>query len=285
MKTYYSIIKVVSNSLSNDSLGVGMIMSDEEKFFIKFSDLKIKIAKSLLGDSKNSIDFFLTQIENTIKKTNKKTQPTLFANSKLINSDYLSYLHKYSNNIIQYQEPKFIKEQNNIENFDRLFELLIEKNLPKKSEKKKSDIYIKSKKIIEKKLISRVKNKVHTNIKFTNKILPSLYFNYEIDCIGLNGVFTGAKSLDFNQSEQTLQKELGNYFAFSDILAYKHNKNSVENNFYLISDEPTNVGSKKHQLWEKIHNLKKFTLVHPEASGVIAQKIEETNACMFIENL
>lgn len=283
MKTYYSIIKVVSNSLSNDSVGVGMVMSDEEKFFIKFSDQKIKIAKNLLGESNNFIDFFLSQIKNTIQKINKDSESELFNNSKFINSEYIHYLHKYSNNIIQYQEPKFIAEQNNIENFNNLFELLIDKNMYKKIAKPKPDTYLKAKKIIEKKLILRVKNKVHTNIKFTNKILPSLYFNYEMDCIGLNGVFTGAKSLNFNQSEQTIQKELSNYFALSNILENTHNKYGAKNNFYLISEEPKNGNSKEHQLWEKISYLKRFKLIQPEESEKVAIKIEETKAGIFLD--
>ncbi len=280
MKTYYSIIKVVSNSLSNDSLGVGMIMSDEEKFYIKFSESKIKIAKKLLGESKNLLDFFLFQIENTVKKLNKVKEPELFIGSKLISSEYLSYLHKYSNNIIQFQEPKYIKEQNNSENFDKLFKLFIDKNISNIIVKSKE--YLKIREIVNQKLISKVKDKVHTNYKFTNKVLPNLYFNYEMDCIGLNGVFTGAKLLDFNQSIQTVQKELSNYFAFSDILIYKHNKQIEKNNFYLISEEPQSISSKEHQLWEKMKNIEKFELIHPEESDIVAKKIEETNAGIFI---
>ncbi len=108
MKTYYSIIKVVPNSLVGDAVGIGLILSDDTSFFVKFSDLKIKIAKSLLGEKKTFLNFFISKIEKSL--TNMPTQKLdnemdLFRFSGKINSQYLSYLNKYSNNIIQYGHP------------------------------------------------------------------------------------------------------------------------------------------------------------------------------------
>jgi len=67
MKTYYSIISIVPNELVGDSISIGMIMSDDEKFFIKFASNKIRLAKHLLKENYHILDFFISKIENTIQ--------------------------------------------------------------------------------------------------------------------------------------------------------------------------------------------------------------------------
>ncbi len=282
MKTYYSIISIVPNELVGDSISIGLIMSDDEKFYIKFAPNKIRLAKSLLKENYQIIDFFISKIKDTIKTLNISTKENeLFYFSKAINAQYLAYLNNYNNNVIQYSDPNFITQENSSDNFHKLFELLIDKDVPK-IEIQQNIIYQKSKEIINRKLISRVKDRVHTNIKFTSHVLSNLYFNYEMDCIGLNGVFTGAKSINFNQSEQTIQKEVSNYYALTNILENKYKKYGKANNFFLISDEPNGVGTKQHKLWEKLLKLEKYRVLSSEKADIVAQMIEETKAKTFI---
>jgi len=281
MKTYYSIISIVPNELVGDSISIGMMMSDDEKFFIKFAPNKIRLAKSLLKENHHILDFFISKIENTIQSLNINNNE-LFQTPKAINAQYLSYLNNYNNNIIQYSEPRFIAQENTIDSFHQLFELLIDKEIPKVVIQQDLN-YQKSKEIIHRKLINRVKGRVHTNIKFTSHILPNLYFNYEMDCIGLNGVFTAAKSINFNQSEQTIQKEVSNYYALANILENKYKKYGKPNNFYLISDEPNGIGTKQHKLWEKLLNLEKYKVLPAENANIVAEKIEDTHAKTFID--
>jgi len=285
MKTYYSIVKVVPNSLVGDSISVGMILSDDEKFFIKFSDSKIKIAKSLLGNNKKAIDFFIEQLISSVEKENISESNhylEIFEKPKVFSAKYFNYLSNYNNNIIQYNQPKYIKEENNLNTFTNLFKLLIDSDISKNVTSSIDSNWAKARETINLGLIKRVENQVHTNIKITSKILPSLYFNYEMDCIGLNGVFIGAKSINLNQTENTIQKELSNYYALATILENAHGRYGKKNNFYLISDEPQSVSSKEHLLWEKMIKLKKFELIPTENVEIIASKIEETNALKFL---
>ena len=284
MKTYYSIIKVAPNSLVGDSISIGMILSDDDKFFVKFSNSKIRIAKSLLGEKKRFLDFFISKIDNSIKSIQfKNTEEDLFKFPNKINSDYLFYLNRYNQNIIQYDEPKYIKEKNTQDTLDKLYSLMIDKDDIQKLKIIKNEQIERVTEIINRKLINRVKDKVHTHIKFTDKYIPSLYFNYEMDCIGLNGVFTGAKSVNFNQTEPTIQKEISNYYALSTMLENLHGRYGKKNNFYLISDEPETISSKEHLLWTKLKKGKKFKVIFSEEADLVARKIEETNAKTFLE--
>jgi hypothetical protein len=283
MKTYYTIIKVIYNSLVKDSISVGMVLSDDNSFQIRFSENKVRIAKTLLGDNKKHLDFIIQQIEKTLLSVNDEHDTGIFKFENKISASYFNYLNRYSNNIVQYECPNYIKEDNTTTTFNNLFRLFIDNEIKSEDTLVKADLELKNREIINTKLISRVKDKVHTNIKFSDKILPTLYFNYELDCIGLNGVFTGAKSINFNVSEVTLQKEISNYYAIASILENNYNKYGSINNFYLISDEPSSVGSKEHQLWEKLKNGKKFNLIHTEEADLVAQKIEDTGAAKFLQ--
>lgn len=285
MKSYYSIIKVVSNVLSNDSIGIGLILSNDKEFIIQFSSSKIKIARSLFGKNKKMLDHFIKQIEYKIEEVNQYYQlesGDLFKTPNTINTKYFNYLHRYSNNTIQFSEPKYIKEDVSQKAYQKLFELLIDKFPIENKEIIIDERWKVSQVNIRSKLIDRVKDKVHTEFKFSSQLLPNLYFNFSMDCIGKNGVFTGAKSINFNQSETTIQKELSNYFAFTDILTAQFGKYKADNQFYLISDEPSAISSKEHQLWEKVRNLMAFTSLHSEEAASVAQKIEEVKATTFI---
>jgi len=226
MKTYLSIIKIVPNFLAGDAISVGMILSNDKDYFIRFSNRKIRVAKSLVSDNKSFIDFFLTKIERKINEINDVNSRSngLFEYPNRINSDYMRYLDNYNNNIIQFDPPKYVKEETNLDTFNKLFSLYVNKETELNILQKFNDLSQQSKLNVERKLIERVKDKVHTNIKFTDKILPTLYFNIDVDCIGLNGVFTGAKTVDFNQSEHTIQKEISNYYALTSMLENNHDK-------------------------------------------------------------
>jgi len=284
MKTYLSIIKIVPNFLAGDAISVGMILSNDKDYFIRFSNRKIRVAKSLVSDNKSFIDFFLTKIERKINEINDVNSRSngLFEYPNRINSDYMRYLDNYNNNIIQFDPPKYVKEETNLDTFNKLFSLYVNKETELNILQKFNDLSQQSKLNVERKLIERVKDKVHTNIKFTDKILPTLYFNIDVDCIGLNGVFTGAKTVDFNQSEHTIQKEISNYYALTSMLENNHDKYGKANNFYIISDEPSVISSKQHKYWEKMKNAKKFNVIFSEESDMVAKKIEETNAGLFL---
>ncbi|MCD8528657.1 MAG: hypothetical protein LRY27_01460 [Chitinophagales bacterium] len=112
--------------------------------------------------------------------------------------------------------------------------------------------------------------------------MPTIYFNYEIDCIGLNGAFIGAKSIDFEKSYQTIDKEVSHYYALISSLSSKHKKSLEDNNFYLIANEPKLINSKEYALWDSVYKNSVIKILHPEESDKIADLIEEKEAKTFI---
>lgn len=285
MKPFYSLIKIVPNLSAGDNLTIGIILRDKEGFHVRFSKNKENSAKSLIPDS-DIIDFLKKQITLKLKDINYKIKTSskeLFSGNAILSSEYFDYLNKYSNGILQFTPASLIHDEINEEKFNKLFKLLVdrfEQTEDKLTIKKEENFY----KRINQKLIKRVEGKVHTNVKIDNKIIPSFVSHFEIDCIGLNGNLIGAKSLPMTQSRQTLVSHINTYINVITHLALKQKKGSLlDHNFYLISDEPTDIKSPEHRIWESIRKEEIFKLIPSEQSDIVAVKIEETKAGTFLD--
>jgi hypothetical protein len=136
---------------------------------------------------------------------------------------------------------------------------------------------------VREKLIQRVENKIHTNIVINKKILPSLYFSLNIDCIGKNGSIVSAKSIDFNSSIQTIERNIIGY----DIVLAELNKKfaNKKNIAFVIADEPDQKESVNYNIWEALRKkeLLKFDIVKSDESESVAEFIEGTNAHKFLD--
>lgn len=284
METYYSIIKIAPNPTAGDSLSIGLLLCDHSGFRSHFSDNKKKAAKHLLYENGDVVDFVVKQVVQKINEVNKdlkQNKNKLFNLPHLISSEYFSYLNNYSNGILQFGKPTMLKDEVTTEKFLKLFEILVDKlpveetNLIEKKEQK----FIRT---IEKKLISRVKDQVHTHVKIDNKVIQSMYYHFEMDCIGLNGVFVGAKSLLFTKSHQTLDTQISHYTNLITFLSISKDKKFDKNHFYLIADEPNNIDSHEHKIWESIQKQNLFKVINSEQSDTVAKDIEETGAKKFL---
>jgi hypothetical protein len=282
MNSFYTIVKIARGQTSYDSVAIGLIAYLDNRYEILFSDRKIKIARNLVGDDSDLTDFFETQLVNWIKSLNTSIDksPSLIFPEKNIGEDYFDYLSRYSNNLIQFSRPFSLGNSIDITGFKKLFSLLIDNE--SKTHLEKPVNYEEFTERIRTKLIEEVKEKVHVYAKLTEKEIPSLYFSFEMDCIGINGVITAAKSIDFNQGESTIDRNLSHYFAVSSLITRNFGKAKKENNFFLIADEPSSINSKEHKIWEKLKKQQEFVLVNSEESGRVTTKIIETNAHKFL---
>jgi hypothetical protein len=282
MNAFYCLVKVSPNPSAGDLITIGIIVADESGVLIKFSDNKLNIVQTLLGKNFIVIDFIVKQLKNKVVETNSiitNNQTLLFKKDHFFRSEYFEYLSRYSNNLIKFSKPIDYFDSVSEGNFNKLFVLFVDGKAEahKKAMNNQETIFLDK---IEKKLVGRVQNKVHTNISFDDKIIPSLYFRIEMDCIGRNGVFTGAKSLFFNKSIQTIHSQVSDYITLITELENNYNQ-PKDNNFYLITDEPQN-NTKEHFLWTKVKALNKIKVISSDESEIVADKIEKSGAKTFL---
>lgn len=280
MKPFYNIIKIATNATAGESIAIGLFAYNGTSYFVQFSNNKKKIAKKLLESGSELVDYLSKHITTKADELNKillDDKSKLFESTSLIDSDYFNYLSRYSNNILQFSNSYLIKESIDDKKFQKLFSLFIDHyHVNELVTVDMNSVMFQDR--INTKLIDRVKDKVHTSIQLTQEIIPSLYFNYELDCIGLNGVFTGAKSIDFSKSEIFVDKAISHYFQIIMLLSKIYQRDKKDNNFYLIGDEPDN-----NKIWKQLKKQNIVKLIHSEESDIVAQKIEETNAHTFLE--
>jgi hypothetical protein len=283
MNSFYNIIKISPNPGSGDTITLGLLVYSNNQYKVRFSKVKEKVIRSLIGKDNSIIKYIIKQIEMKIEELNKRIKENdnnLF-DVPILSSNYFNYLSNYSNNILQFSKAHLIDDKITEEKFLKLFKILISpetETIPIKSEVNND-----FKNRIQTKLISKVEGKVHTNIKLTEKSIPSLYFNFQLDCVGKNGVITSAKSIDFNLGDKTLDILISHYFQIMVLLTHKYNVQNKKNNFYLIGDEPDILKSKEHEIWEQIQKHKMFNIVHSEEANIVANKIAETNAHLFLD--
>lgn len=282
MKSFYSILKLSPNIATEDSIAIGLLLFDGEKFRTYFSSSKKRLAIKLLDDKNLSLKFFIKQIIEKCDDLNsdKKELQIFYKSKRFIDISYFEYLSKYSNGLIQFSKPNVLYNKVDEIEFNKLIEFLF--NEPASIQSTVSADFDRSQEIVEKKLIEKVRNRVHTNYRFTPESFPSIYFNYKMDCIGLNGSLVGAKYLSFDKSIQTLDRNISHYITLISSLSSKFNKSLQDNNFYLISEEPKDMDSKEHKLWESVKLNKIINVIDPEESGQVVNDIIEKDVTKFL---
>src|ERR1035438_8309381 len=221
MKSFYTLIQISPNPSAGDLITVGLLLKTGKKFYLEFSDNKIRIAQRFLGLEESLIFYFKKQLENEISLMNEKLLDKtsgLFDDISKITPEYFSYLNKISNNLIQFSKPSLIDADFNDEQFLKFYRMMVDKTEFDVSleviEESKLSLNVRNK------LIKRVEKKIHTNIDIDKNILPSLNFSLNIDCIGRNGAIIAAKSLDFNAKTQVIERNIIRY----DIILSKLNE-------------------------------------------------------------
>lgn len=287
MKSFYTLIKVRTNQLSGDSLTIGVVVFNEFKFKVQFSKQKISTAKSLVDIDSKFFDLIIKEIKQNLESTNKDFDS--YKNGLLnvdykFNDLYFDYVSRYSNGIIEFTTPKFIALKNTEKEFSKIFSMFVDKSIfteDLNSEKKLIEENFHKR--IKTNLIDRVEEKVHTNIKLDNDIIPTLINTFELDCVGKNGVLIGAKSISFNQSKDTIHKNLNTYISIIAHLSKKYHKGLDVNQFFLIADEPK-VNTDEYRLWNSIRKEDDIIKVKTsEESTSIAELILSKKATTFIE--
>lgn len=285
MKKFYTIIQLAPNKAAGDTVAIGMLLFDGSKLKYYISDKKKNIALKLLNDKNVDIDFFIKQITNKCDIINNDIDERNLFNKydKISDVSYINYLSNYSNGLLQFSKPTVFFDEVDDFKFNNLVNLFFNETIFKNEIVIHNEISIET--IVQNELIEKVNNKIHTNYKFTPNNLNSIYFPFEMDCIGLNGSLIGAKSMSFEKSKTTLDKNLSHYFTLISMLSSKYNKSLNDNKFYLITEEPSEIGSEEHIVWESIIKNELVTLIHPEQSNIVADLVFEKNAGKFLEEV
>ncbi|WP_221390320.1 hypothetical protein [Dyadobacter sp. NIV53] len=100
MKSFISILSFQTSSCSGENLAGGLLAVSDERIWFKASDFKLDIAKQLCGkDYETMLKQIIHLIENRIHNPSKESVA-------LFSADYITYLNRYSQGVLQFGAPK-----------------------------------------------------------------------------------------------------------------------------------------------------------------------------------
>ncbi len=283
MNSYYSLIKISPNPSAGDLITIGLLLKSENKVFLKFSENKIRIAQRLLGLEENLISFFKKKLESNVdllnedlrNKTNK-----LFDFTSIINSEYLSHLSNISNNLIQFSDPSFIATAFDEKQFLKFYCNMVD-NSEEDLEITLSFVNNKLDRNVKEKIITRLENRVHTNININKRILPSLNFSINIDCLGKNGSIIAAKAINLDATPRTIETNIMRYDVALTKINEKYGNNGYE--AIIIADEPIQKESENYNIWEILNKKETFIIYNSDNVENVAELVESKNAHKFLD--
>lgn len=228
MKGFYSIIKYYPDINRDEGFGIGLHLISEDQSFnkIQFSEKRIKRINNAYNLKKT---FLLESTLNDFKQT-------------LLDKNKIDYLSVYSNGMIRFTKPQIIVT----ESFDEKFPLLYNKFIADYSEDgfdSSSENLKRYPKYISNKFRSSLKSnsviEKSLDIGYEFKEIPLLLGNPKIDYIGVNGKIYAGEIFDFEQTDESVQKNFNKTITLFDAFEklYPENFEPSECKFLVLTEQ------------------------------------------------
>lgn len=274
MKTLYSILYVTLNTTLNERVSIGVLMSNGFENYFKYSHEKLTAFKNILDSERyNVVKNYLKSLEREIGFSLENSNQ-LFTKRELkndwINEGYITYLSKYSNNIIQFSTPKSIDIDLNSDNFRRVFEKYIFKYTEEVDEIIEFNVYSK----VKQDLFPKIESRVNIEMTLTSNDFENLFAPIEIDFIGINGIPVAGQTIDFEKKHYYLENDVTRFVSLTKAIELEGNN---KGKYYVLGREPQKNIDKNHQLWEHIRDSDFLEFIDIDEVGIVEEYIEKHN--------
>lgn len=276
-----SILKFVNNPISEENIALGLVVISNEKVFFKLSGQKIDLIKKLNSNSAKLLDFSLNQLRNYLAHDLEDKSMDLIEFKSKVTKKFLDRLSKYNNGILQFSPPSYIKSEVNKELFNDYFLKFIGEDTAEKSRiiREPSKLYIN----VQEKFNAPLKDRIDLNYTIKRKQLPSLFFDFDFDGIGINGALYVVKSVDLDTVKiSNAYSTISEYESVLERLNVFAQNNGIEGEArcYLVMDAPK---TKTPSLIDLYSQLKKeempfFKLIDSDQLESVSNLIIEKQA-------
>lgn len=261
MKSYYSILNVPIRLSIGEQISIALILADEENIYFRYSHGKIGVIKSLLPDS--AFTFLKSYLKNLESEINKDLHispnesfslPLDLKFKDYLGKSYLSYLSKYSNNLISFTEPKEINLKASSENFDKLFEKYvfgIEAQIQKPIKK----TFLER---IKANLYPKIEGRVNLDKRLTSAEIPKLLFPTTINFIGRNEVPVTGQTIEFENNHISIENHIAKYISLVKAFELSNEPNGK---YFILGSEPDKSLADNHKMWSEIRAQRFFDYV------------------------
>jgi len=290
MKNVISILKFVNNSVSGESISLGLVAISENGVFFKVSTQKVQLAKKLNAKSAKLLDFSIKQLRNYLAHNleSKAGHPSEFKSQ--IDSGLLDRLSRYNNGLLQFSYPSAIQSEITESDFYNYFDQFIGKEeIPIQQNK---IAYTPSRLVsnMESKFSTPLADRIDLNITIKQKQLPSLFFDFAVDGLGVNGSLYVVKSVDLDiVKASTAKSHISEYESLLDrLIDFSVSKGITgEPMTYLVMDAPEKEKSELCHLYRFLKNepMKYFNVISSDVLSDVTSEIIHKQARKFAQEL
>ena len=285
MKSLLSIIYLQTNTTSGEKIGAGLLAVSESEIFFKVSEQKLKLsAKLSTADVLKHAELSFALINNKVVENNKESKShSLLKNDSLFTKEYITYLNKYSQGLIQFDAPKSYAGTIDKKIFKNLFQQFIgvweEKD---DTENKHTQFHT----VIKKKLNKPVfKEKTDINYTLDPQKIEGLLKPQDITLISKNGNVLAAQAIDFSYSEEVITKHTYEFEVIINCLEklIPQNKNKKQAGSYTLLFNKPEKNSPQEKLLNDIKKTKS-AIMNIEEAGYLTElenKLQKDNYNKF----
>lgn len=282
MKTLFSILYVPISATLEEKVSIGLVMFNGEQHFFKYSLSKLLAIKGLLDSESNTIlKTYLRGLEREINKDAGSVEELFILDNTLkanwVNSSYISYLSKYSNNLIQFSEAKPIDIPLNSNNYKKIFEKYIFPYDDAVTIDNSMNVYEK----IKTKLYPNIKGKVNVDRTITPNDFKNLIAPVEVNFIGINGIPVAGQAINFEKQHYNLENDVTRFVALTKALELD---GQTDGKYFVLGREPNgDHNDRNHLIWEQIRDSDFLEFVDIDEIGIVEEYINNKGVTPFFK--
>lgn len=288
MKSFYSIIRFVNNPLSKENLAIGLILISNNKVYYKFSHEKVQLVNKINPLNFKLLEYTIDKISNFIKNE-LESEISLFSDDNKVNFEYLKRLSVYNNGFLQFDNPSIINIDFDDVKFNDFFHKYIDLVI-KPAEKKIIDNTFSI--IIKNVFQEPLKDIININYKVKKADIPNLFFDYNLDGIGYNGIIYSVKSIDLNSERpiDQIRKDISEFESLNpriDLFGKSKGFDPDKNKHYLVIDKYKGQKASYNELYDILSGQKSsdcnYQLINSNNLKDVTSDIKNNNAHKFSE--
>lgn len=284
MRTIFSILYIPISATLDERVSIGLIMSNGEEHFFKYSQQKLHAIKGLLdNESYLILKTYLKSLEKEINTTEENSNMLfsidIASKAKWVNHSYISYLSKYSNNLLQFSEPKFIDVVLSNDVYRRVFEKYIFEYGDEIFVANSPNVY----ENVRTKLYPKISGKVNIDRTLTSDDFSNLFAPVEVNFIGVNGVPVAGQVFDFEKRHYNLENDITRFISLTKAIELNGQK---DGKYFVLGREPqTKPTDKNHMIWTQIRDAKFLDFVDIDEIGIVEEYIDTNHVTPFFAEI
>jgi hypothetical protein len=260
MVTQYTILSVIIRPEIQEKISIGLLLFDLDQVYFSYSRNKLSAAKSLVSDSSFRIlketlanierKVFSDNTEYSDKRGFKIFKNKIFDNS--FSSAYISYLSRYSNNILTFSNPKEIYLDMSKDTFTSLFKKYID-SIESKDESAGSANKEKPIDFIKSRYGNIIKQHYDFNKRVTSKEVRGLITPVRVDFAGRNEIDVYVQTVDMEASVPTVSNHIN---AFVHLKSTYLNGGVQVKDFIITREPEKEEFPTQHDIWRQLKSSK-----------------------------